>query len=294
MRDSLSLQSITIPPDSAIIFKNGAEHNDEKNEHVNECALSSFSEDRQNFKHDEGLNLSFDHHSMKYLSLALEFLTRPIMMNHIIASYSLGTRDLMNISNEFHPYFAWNAYHAGLGTALSLRRPTYSIAIEPRISSKFLLAKNVLESQKLLLNMVSMQHSTDSINERQMKGEINARKDYIHSEIFPVKLHRLLLGLDQKKGGGNIACFVLDGKAFVIIDRYRFEREVMKKHFPRMSSYASFQKQLNLYGFRRICFGSSGSAYYHALFLRKFPSMCVGIKRIKEKEKMRNVKTINL
>ncbi|KAI2494332.1 DNA binding protein [Fragilaria crotonensis] len=103
------------------------------------------------------------------------------------------------------------------------------------------------------------------------------------SESFPVKLHRLLLDLQLHDGGAAIASFLPDGVAFAFHDVHRFETEVMRKYFPRMNKFASFQRQLNLYDFQRISDGPARGAYCHPSFNRDFPHLCRGMKRTKIK-----------
>ena len=43
---------------------------------------------------------------------------------------------------------------------------------------------------------------------------------------------------------------------------------------------SSFQRQLNLYGFTRINTGPNTGGYYHELFLRGRPALCLYIRRV--------------
>lgn len=103
-------------------------------------------------------------------------------------------------------------------------------------------------------------------------------------ETFPMKLHRLLADLEQQEDGVKIATFLADGQAFIIKDTFRFEQQTMPTYFPRMKQFASFQRQLNLYDFKRINgSGSDKGAYRHELFVRAFPELSRAMKRTKIK-----------
>ena len=103
------------------------------------------------------------------------------------------------------------------------------------------------------------------------------------SESFPSKLHRCLLDLDEIPGGSDIACFLQEGQAFMILDPVRFESEVMRKYYPRMGSFASFQRQLNIYDFSRIAKGPQKGAYFHQYFIKTYPLLSRSMKRSKKK-----------
>jgi hypothetical protein len=97
---------------------------------------------------------------------------------------------------------------------------------------------------------------------------------------FPEILHRLLFDLEFIQGGSDIAQFLPTSSGFIILDFTRFETEIMKIYFPRMSTFASFQRQLNLYSFHRIHNSASRGVYYHPGFSRNLPLLCIR-KRLK-------------
>jgi hypothetical protein len=52
-----------------------------------------------------------------------------------------------------------------------------------------------------------------------------------------------------------------------------------------MTSYASFQRQLNLYGFKSLSQGPDKGGYYHEMFLRRQPDLAARMIRQKLKGK---------
>jgi len=101
-------------------------------------------------------------------------------------------------------------------------------------------------------------------------------------DSFPEKLFQLL---DDtfKEGKSDIVSFLPNGRAFMIYKPHKFMTDVVPNYF-RLSKLTSFQRQLNMYGFKRIHSGRDTGAYYHMNFVRETPSSCTQIKLIKSKE----------
>jgi hypothetical protein len=132
------------------------------------------------------------------------------------------------------------------------------------------------------------------------------------TQPFPEKLHEML----EREPDPNIVSWLPHGRAFLVRRPKEFTSHVMPKYVKRetlgtcaalllcppnlsLSSNArfhfffvryfrqtkltSFQRQLNLYGFRRITQGADGGAYYHELFLRGRPQLCMRMQRQKVK-----------
>lgn len=105
---------------------------------------------------------------------------------------------------------------------------------------------------------------------------------------FPTLLH-LVLTRAEKDGYSHICAWQSHGRCFSVFNRDLFVSEVMPNYF-RQSQYASFQRQLNLYGFQRLSQKSlDHGSYYHEMFLRTRADLCQGILRAKEKD-MRAIK----
>jgi hypothetical protein len=73
------------------------------------------------------------------------------------------------------------------------------------------------------------------------------------TEPFPEKLHRMLEAA-EREGVADVVSFFSHGRAFAIHKPRRFVNEIMPRFF-RQTRLTSFQRQLNLYGFRRISQG---------------------------------------
>ncbi|CAB9531123.1 stress transcription factor A [Seminavis robusta] len=98
---------------------------------------------------------------------------------------------------------------------------------------------------------------------------------------FPQKMHNMLEDL-EKNGESHIASFLPHGKAFAIHRNKDFVKFVMPKYF-NMGSFASFQRQLNLYNFKRINEGPDRGAYRHREFIRGQPLRSTNMRRTKIK-----------
>lgn len=108
------------------------------------------------------------------------------------------------------------------------------------------------------------------------------------TEFFPMVLHRALAELELVAGGTDIAAFLSHGRSFQIKDQARFEEKVLPCFFPRMKGFPSFQRQLNLYKFRRL--GGAGldrRSYSHELFVRHQPELARRMRRTRVKRCMR-------
>ncbi|GKY95739.1 hypothetical protein MPSEU_000534700 [Mayamaea pseudoterrestris] len=96
---------------------------------------------------------------------------------------------------------------------------------------------------------------------------------------FPVKLYEML---EDPQTDPNVISWLPHGRAFLVKQPKRFMSEVMPKYF-RQTRVTSFQRQNNLYGFRRLTRGADGGAYYHPMFLRGRPDLCHHMRRQKVK-----------
>ncbi|EEC45511.1 predicted protein [Phaeodactylum tricornutum CCAP 1055/1] len=103
---------------------------------------------------------------------------------------------------------------------------------------------------------------------------------------FPLKLHQIL-------GNPEFAeciCWNPHGRSWRILKPPVFEQLVIPLYF-RHAKYASFMRQVNGWGFKRIVSGNDHNSYFHELFVREYPQLCIKMKRIKKGEGERKRKS---
>ena len=98
---------------------------------------------------------------------------------------------------------------------------------------------------------------------------------------FPVKLHDMLDQI-ERDGLSHVVSWQPHGRCFVVHKPKEFVNYVMPKYF-KQTKMASFQRQLNLYGFNRLTGGLDKGGYYHELFLRGKVSLAYDIHRMRVK-----------
>merc|ERR1712115_617868 len=115
-------------------------------------------------------------------------------------------------------------------------------------------------------------HSTEFRNESSNRNE----NGFVKS--FPEKLMELL----SCKELSNSIAWTPMGDAFVIKNESMFEKNVLRKLY-KNTKYCSFKGKLYRWGFRRVRKGKlqhkCDAAYFHKLFLRDNPRLCLHMRR---------------
>ena len=90
--------------------------------------------------------------------------------------------------------------------------------------------------------------------------------------LFPWKLHDMLR-TSKTDGKESIVSWLPHGNAFKVHDVPDFVSNILPLFF-KQTKYKSFQRQLNLWGFKRIENGHEKGAYFNFQFLRDQPNLC--------------------
>jgi HSF-type DNA-binding len=122
--------------------------------------------------------------------------------------------------------------------------------------------------------------SLDWIEDERHQQSLNMRRTSGTTKgSFPMKLYHMLDHLEAA-GFAHIISFQPHGRALRIHLHQRFLNDLLPRYFPDINNIASFLRQLNIYGFRRmINNGPDRDSYFHAMFLRGRPDLCNLIER---------------
>ena len=106
------------------------------------------------------------------------------------------------------------------------------------------------------------------------------------ADIFPVKLFRLLHDVEQG-GLADLISWSNDGKSFKVHNKERFAKEIMPRYFSS-STYKSFQRSKNLWGFQTVSKGVNKGQCSHPLFVKHDINLCRKMVRVSVAAKNEN------
>jgi hypothetical protein len=109
------------------------------------------------------------------------------------------------------------------------------------------------------------------------------KNDLVYTTMsFPTKLHTMLQD-SERLGFGHIVSWQPGGKSFKVVNADRFGMEIMRDYF-NQTKFKSFQRQLNIYGFKRVHHGPNKGGYIHRYFSRETPELCdhIGRRHLKD------------
>lgn len=121
--------------------------------------------------------------------------------------------------------------------------------------------------------------SADGFLPQRVYVEVKERRPYRH-ESFPEKLYRMIREAEES-GMEHVLSWTSCGKSFEVHDIAAFEQEIIPHYF-RHSRFASFRRQLNMYGFKRVTASHGKAEFANTDFHRDRPEDCAKLKRVSE------------
>eukprot|EP00555_Chaetoceros_dichaeta_P004808 CAMPEP_0198255386 /NCGR_PEP_ID=MMETSP1447-20131203/5520_1 /TAXON_ID=420782 /ORGANISM="Chaetoceros dichaeta, Strain CCMP1751" /LENGTH=147 /DNA_ID=CAMNT_0043941745 /DNA_START=91 /DNA_END=531 /DNA_ORIENTATION=+ len=109
----------------------------------------------------------------------------------------------------------------------------------------------------------------------QPKWNNNRRRGPNPSSTFPAKLFKILSNQEFT----DIITWMPHGRSWRVLQPKVFTEVVSTKYFSHQSKYASFMRQVNGWGFKRITRGPDRNSYYHELFVRDNPELACTMSR---------------
>lgn len=107
----------------------------------------------------------------------------------------------------------------------------------------------------------------------------NERNENGFAKIFPQKLMELL----SHDCISESITWMPKGDAFMIVKESLFAEEILPRFCKKTPKLSSFKGKLNRWGFRRILRGEYKGAYFHKLFIRDNPVLCLYMRRNQRK-----------
>lgn len=110
---------------------------------------------------------------------------------------------------------------------------------------------------------------------------IDRREDITFNTMaFPSKLYALLEDA-EREGFTNVISWQPGGMSFNVHQQDLFSKAIMQAYFSQ-TKFKSFQRQLNIYGWKKVQLGPNKGGYEHKHFVRGQPELCDLIYRRKE------------
>lgn len=100
---------------------------------------------------------------------------------------------------------------------------------------------------------------------------------YVRLYSFPLKLYDVIGIADP-----DVIRWINNGTAFKVFDTRAFEDGLLPLYY-RHNKITSFQRQLNLYGFKRLAKGDDVGAYFHSKFIQGNRDQVKEIRRIRSR-----------
>jgi len=108
-------------------------------------------------------------------------------------------------------------------------------------------------------------------------GAIYEPHDFVIHKVKPTTQNRItfptkLMSLLENNPDPNVITWLPHGRAFILKDNTRFMNE-LSSFLCKSNNFQSFQRMLNIWGFKRLTGKRDKGAYYHQMFLKGRPNL---------------------
>jgi len=135
-----------------------------------------------------------------------------------------------------------------------------------RVEDETVMHSTFIKGEKLdvIVNVGGAIHEPHDV----VTHEVKPTQNIPNRIFFPTKLMSLL----DNNPDPNVITWLPHGRAFIVKDNIRFMNE-LGSSLCKSNSFKSFQRMLNMWGFKRITGKRDKGAYYHQMFLRGMPNL---------------------
>jgi hypothetical protein len=120
------------------------------------------------------------------------------------------------------------------------------------------LAQSILRFDNLVVMMLDIIQLRNNLIENSVSSNLNEESRSTANAHFPWKVHTMLTH-SKHDGFEHIVSWLADGCSFKVYKQNEFVTEILPMFF-KQTKYKSFQRQLNLWGFKRVIEGADKGA----------------------------------
>ena len=139
-----------------------------------------------------------------------------------------------------------------------------------RVEDEKVMKLSSLKGEKLeaIITFGGAMHPSHIVTINDVNPEDKGKSTPQNRITFPTKLMSLL----DNNSDPNVFTWLSHGRAFIVKDNTRFMNELCPS-LCKSNNFKSFQRMLNLWGFKRITGNRDKGSYYHQMFLRGMPNL---------------------
>lgn len=172
--------------------------------------------------------------------------------------------------------YRWNLLHT-----VQLAKAVYCQNETSKLIMPILLRGLILQSKESKETMINFPRSYTRKFEMS-KDCCSCTRILLYSFLFYCKNRRMLQHV-QIEGNSRIVSFLSHGRSFSVHDEATFAHSILPRFFPNLG-FQDFLEVIVQYGFEQLKTGPDRGSFYHELFLRCRPGLCVNMRKNSNKQ----------